>query len=340
MPTNPDSDVLLDVRDLKVHYGLRGSFTQRLLGQDIGSVRAVDGVSLQLRRGEVLGLVGESGSGKTTLGRAVLGLTPATSGEITFDGERISGLSERQFRPLRRRLQMVFQDSHASLNPSMTLLEAIGHPLRIHGIASDARSMRQAVSESMERVGLVPVERFWNKYPGDLSGWQKQRAVLARAIILSPELVVADEPVSISPPLGCSFHPRCQRAFEPCGWESRDLRTMLEARWAELSPEEFQHESRLMGNLTGLARPSRVARVLASSGHTGADIAKVLQAHREEHADEPMWRGVAATSADRAGCTLEFLPHSEPVLRAVSGGHELTQVACHLYRDDLAKPAT
>jgi oligopeptide/dipeptide ABC transporter ATP-binding protein len=432
LPTKPNGDVLLEVRDLKVHFGLRGNFVQRLLGQDVGSVRAVDGVSFKLRRGEVLGLVGESGSGKTTLARALLALVRATDGEIRFEGEPISGLRERQFRELRRRIQMVFQDPHASLNPSMTLLDAIGHPLRIHGIAHEARSVRRAVSEALERVGLVPVERFLYKYPSDLSGGQKQRAVLARAIILGPELVVADEPVSmldmsvrakvlqlmldlknelgltylyvthdlatarffcdriaimylgkiveigtaakvyaeprhpytasllkaipvpdprhrvprdlprgevpdaVAPPLGCSFHPRCPRAFEPCGWEVRDLRAMLEARWADLPPEEFQRERGLIGDLASLAKPSRRARIPASSRHTGEDIAGVLKAHREDHPDEQLWSGLAATAADHAGLAVEFRPYVDPVLQSVGDGSELTQVACHLYRHDLA----
>ncbi len=197
MPTKPDAPVLLDVRDLKVHFALRGSFLQRMVGRDTGSVKAVDGVSFSLRKGEVLGLVGESGSGKTTLSRAVLSLVKVTSGSIAFDGETISDLTERQFRPLRKRMQLIFQDPHASLNPAMTILQAVGHPLRIHHVANSDADVQARVSEALERVGLVPVERFLYKYPGDLSGGQKQRAVLARAIILGPDLVVADEPVSM-----------------------------------------------------------------------------------------------------------------------------------------------
>jgi oligopeptide/dipeptide ABC transporter ATP-binding protein len=432
LPKKPERDALLEVRDLKVHFGLRGNFIQRLLGHDVGSVRAVDGVSLELRRGEVLGLVGESGSGKTTLARALLALVPVTDGEIWFNGERISGLREREFRSLRRRIQLVFQDPHASLNPSMTLLDAVGHPLRIHGIAREARSVRQAVSDALERVGLVPVERFLYKYPSDLSGGQKQRAVLARAIILGPDLVVADEPVSmldmsvrakvlqlmldlkkdlgltylyvthdlatarffcdriaimylgkiveigaaaqvyaeprhpytasllkaipvpdprhrvprdlprgevpdaVAPPLGCSFHPRCPRAFEPCGWERRDLRAMLEARWADLPVEKYQRERSLIGSLASLEKASLRARIPASAGHTGEDIAAVLKAHREEHPEEQLWRGLAATSADPAGLTVEFRPYVDPVLQRVGDGSERTQVACHLYRHDLS----
>jgi peptide/nickel transport system ATP-binding protein len=188
---------LLDVRDLRVHFTMHGSFAGRLLGRQTGSVKAVDDVSFQVGRGEVLGLVGESGSGKTTLGRAILGLAPATSGSIVIDGRDITTFGESRLRQLRRSVQMVYQDPHASLNPSMTILQSVGHPLRIHGVTRDRQETRRAVCEALERVGLVPVERFLGKYPGDLSGGQKQRAVLARAIILGPDLLVADEPVSM-----------------------------------------------------------------------------------------------------------------------------------------------
>ena len=190
-------DVLLDVEDLKVHFPLRGSFGQRLVGREAGSVKAVDGVTFQLRRGEVLGLVGESGSGKTTLGRTLIRLVPPTSGSIRFEGQEISGHSESDFRDLRRRMQIVFQDPHASLNPAMDLGTAVGHPLEIHGMVRQRRGARLQVAEALRRVGLSPPEEFMSKYPSDLSGGQKQRAVLARAVILGPDLLIADEPVSM-----------------------------------------------------------------------------------------------------------------------------------------------
>ncbi|HUA94217.1 MAG TPA: dipeptide/oligopeptide/nickel ABC transporter ATP-binding protein, partial [Acidimicrobiales bacterium] len=196
-PTAPDAPTLLEVQDLQVHFALRGGFLQRMLGRDTGSVKAVDGVSLSLRRGEVLGLVGESGSGKTTLAKAVLCLVRPTAGKVVLDGEVISTLPERQVRPLRRRVQPVFQDPHASLNPTMDLATAVGHPLKIHKVGSSPEGRRAMVAEALERVGLVPVERFMTKFPSELSGGQKQRAAIARAIILGPELVVADEPVSM-----------------------------------------------------------------------------------------------------------------------------------------------
>jgi oligopeptide/dipeptide ABC transporter ATP-binding protein len=190
-------DVLVAVRGLKTYYSIRGSFLDRLVGREAGEVKAVDDVSLDLRKGEVLGLVGESGSGKTTLGRTLLGLVPATAGSVLFEGREIVGLRERELRELRRRMQIVFQDPHASLNPAMTIEQSVGHPLKIHGVTKSRQGIRMRVADVLERVGLAPAEQFMDKYPSDLSGGQKQRAVLARAIILGPLLLVADEPVSM-----------------------------------------------------------------------------------------------------------------------------------------------
>ena len=192
-----DVDPLLRVRDLRTYFSLRGSFTERVLGHEAGTVKAVDGVSFDLHRGEVLGLVGESGSGKTTLGRTILKLVEPTSGSITFEGRELVGLAESEFRPLRQRMQMVFQDPHASLNPAMDLLHAVGHPAVVHGLVKNADAARDLVADALDVVGLAPVDQYLNKYPSDLSGGQKQRAVLARAILLGPQLLVADEPVSM-----------------------------------------------------------------------------------------------------------------------------------------------
>jgi peptide/nickel transport system ATP-binding protein len=184
-------------RDLRVHYVLRGGFLSRMVGRETGEVKAVDGVSFALERGEVLGLVGESGSGKTTLGRALLHLVPVSGGTLDFDGRDVTDLPDREFRVLRRRIQMIFQDPHAALNPAMDIGTAIGHPLAIQGLQLSRHETEDRVRQVMERVGLVPVHNFVRKYPADLSGGQKQRAVIARAIILGPDLLVADEPVSM-----------------------------------------------------------------------------------------------------------------------------------------------
>ena len=420
---------LLTVEDLHVHFALRGGVLQRFFGGSMGSVKAVDGVSFSLRRGEVLGVVGESGSGKTTLGRAILRTVPITSGRVAVNGRDITELSEPQMRPLRRHMQMVFQDPNASLNPAMDLLTAIGHPLRIHG-EEDPAKIRAAVVAALERVGLVPTELFLHKYPSDLSGGQKQRAVIARAIILGPDLLVADEPVSMldmsvrakilelmlelkrdlgltyvyvthdlatakffcdtlaimylgriveygpadeiyadpkhpytqsllraipepdpaksvprdlprgeipdaaRPPLGCSFHPRCSQAFEICGWESRDLRDLIERYWLAHPDDEFDRERRVVGDLSALDEPGQTALLPAGSGRSGAEVVEFLERIRAEDPHEPMWSGVADIADAGTGARVEFRTDAiDPPLYDVDRQH----VACLLYKDGNGK---
>jgi peptide/nickel transport system ATP-binding protein len=183
---------LVQVHDLEVHFPIR-----RGVGGRKAVVRAVDGVSLDVQAGETLGLVGESGSGKTTLGRAMLRLVDPTSGTVEFEGRDITQLKERDLRPLRRRMQPVFQDPHAALNPAMTVGDAVAHPLLIQGLAADRRAARDQAAAMLERVGITPAGAFLDRYPEDLSGGQKQRIVLARALVTGPRLVVADEPVAM-----------------------------------------------------------------------------------------------------------------------------------------------
>jgi oligopeptide/dipeptide ABC transporter ATP-binding protein len=326
------SSSLLEVRDLHTHFQVGAGLLSG--GQ---TVRAVDGVSFDVRRGEIFGLVGESGSGKTTLGRTILGLVPATSGSVLYKGTELVGRTEKEFRPLRRELSIVFQDPNASLNPAMTVGQGVGHPLRIHGLTSTRAETRSRAAAMLERCGLAPAGRFLDAYPDDLSGGQKQRVVIARALITDPELVVADEPVSaldmsvrakvlelmmdlkddlgltylyithdlasgrfvcdrlailylgqmvewgdahalyddpqhpytdsllgaiplpdpsrrgrdrmlphgeipdaLTPPTGCRFHPRCPKAFEPCGWEGVDLVQALEDRWTRVDSDTME----------------------------------------------------------------------------------------------------
>jgi oligopeptide/dipeptide ABC transporter ATP-binding protein len=183
---------LVRIRDLSVHFPIRRGF-----GGGKGVVRAVDGVSLEVQAGKTLGLVGESGSGKTTLGRAMLRLVTPTAGTVEFEGRDITRLAERELRPLRRRMQPVFQDPHAALNPAMTIGDAVAHPLLIQGLAPDRDAARARAAAMLERVGITPARAFLDRYPDDLSGGQKQRAVLARALVTEPSLVVADEPVAM-----------------------------------------------------------------------------------------------------------------------------------------------
>jgi peptide/nickel transport system ATP-binding protein len=190
-PETGTGDALVRIRDLEVHFPIR-----RGIGGGKAVVRAVDGVSLDVFRGETLGLVGESGSGKTTLGRAMLRLVEPTAGRVEFEGRDITTLGERDLRPLRRRMQPVFQDPHAALNPAMTIGEAVAHPLEIQGLAVGDDARRRAAA-MLERVGITPAGAFMGRYPEDLSGGQKQRVVLARALVTGPSLVVADEPVAM-----------------------------------------------------------------------------------------------------------------------------------------------
>jgi oligopeptide/dipeptide ABC transporter ATP-binding protein len=417
------TETLLEVRDLHTHFWVSSSFYDRLFGHSGAAVRAVDGVSFDLRRGEVLGLVGESGSGKTTLGRTLIGLADATSGSVKLEGTEITGLSERRMQPLRRRLQIVFQDPHASLNPAMTIGQALEDPLRFHGIGADVNERRRLVAEALERVGLAPAGQFAPKYPADLSGGQKQRAVLARAIILDPDVLIADEPVSmldmsvrakilelmielkdeldltyvyithdlatakyfcdriaimylgrivelgdaadiyaepkhpytvsllkaipqpdptravprdlprgevpdaVRPPIGCRFHPRCLRAFEVCGWESRDLRSLLEERWTSSAEEAYEAERSVIGDLAELESGDTEGWVPAAGGNDGNDVLSVLEEIRAADPDEPFWKGLAAMRPERDGVRLEFNEAMTPRPLDVRG----IQVECHLH---------
>jgi oligopeptide/dipeptide ABC transporter ATP-binding protein len=420
------AEPLVSLRGLKTYYSIRGSFLDRLVGRTGAAVRAVDDISLDLRKGEVLGLVGESGSGKTTLGRTLLGLVPATEGSIVFEGRDITRLGEHGLRELRRQMQIVFQDPHASLNPAMTIGQSIGHPLEIHDITHNRVEAQARVAEVMERVGLAPVEQYVDKYPSDLSGGQKQRAVIARAIILNPVLLVADEPVSMldmsvrakilelmlalkrdfdltylyithdlatakffcdriaimylgriveigpseaiyedpkhpytqallraipepdprrsiprdlprgevpdaaRPPLGCSFHPRCPKAFEVCGWESRDLKELLERRWSSLDEEGFEAERAAAGPVQALDVPTTRVRWEAHGGAHGADLLALLERARGADPNDPFWTGVRRLQDENGALEVDWHDPVEP--RLMEEGR--VQVECHLYDEE------
>ena len=183
------SPEILDVKDLKKHFNIGSMFFG---GRKV--VKAVDGVSFSMRRGEVLGLVGESGSGKSTVGRTILRLSPPTSGSITFDGQDITSLGRARLRPIRRKMQMVFQDPFSSLNPRMTVEDLLTSPLKIHGLSTGPGASQRRVAELLELVGLSASHAA--RFPHEFSGGQRQRIGIARALAVQPDLLVADEPVS------------------------------------------------------------------------------------------------------------------------------------------------
>ncbi len=185
-----ESEPLLEVTDLVKHFPVKHGL---LFNREVDQVRAVDGVSLSVRQGETLGLVGESGSGKSTLSRTIMQLLAPSAGSVRFEGREIAGLSRRQMRPLRRQMQMVFQDPYASLNPRKRIGQIVGEPLRVQGEAKGAE-LRREVQGLLDRVGLSA--EHYDRFPHEFSGGQRQRIGIARALALRPKLIIADEPVS------------------------------------------------------------------------------------------------------------------------------------------------
>jgi oligopeptide transport system ATP-binding protein len=189
VPAQPTGNTLVDIRNLKVHFPIKGG----LLGRAVASVKAVDGVDLQVKQGEVLGLVGESGCGKSTLGRAVLQLIKPTAGEVYFQGEEISHLSTSQIRHKRANMQMIFQDPFSSLDPRYTVGRVVAEPLDNFNRGTRQERLDR-VKELLQVVGLNP--NYVNRYPHEFSGGQRQRIGIARALALNPQFIVADEPIS------------------------------------------------------------------------------------------------------------------------------------------------
>ena len=184
-------DVLLDVQNLKMHFPInKGIIFQR----QVGAIKAVDGVNFQLFKGETLGLVGESGCGKSTTGRAILQLYQPTDGHVIFEGSDLTTTKGETLRRTRRRMQMIFQDPYASLNPRMTVGSIIGEPLEVHKIGNTKKERQERVQELLKTVGLNPY--FVNRYPHEFSGGQRQRIGVARALAVNPSFIVCDEPIS------------------------------------------------------------------------------------------------------------------------------------------------
>ena len=187
---------ILTVTELKQHYTIEPNFIERLFKTQAQTIKAVDGINLDIYPGEILGLVGESGCGKSTLSRTILQLIRPTSGKVEFLGQDLTKLSRQEIRSSRRQIQMVFQDPHACLHPAMTVGQSIADPLFIHNLADPVKAKEQ-VLWMLEKIGLTPPEVYYERYPSDLSGGQQQRVAIARALITHPKLLICDEPVSM-----------------------------------------------------------------------------------------------------------------------------------------------
>jgi len=188
---------IIVAKDLKKWFPVRRSIGEVLRRAPPKYVRAVDGVTFVVRKGEIFGLVGESGCGKTTTGRLILRLIEPTGGKIYFSGKDITDIPMRELRPLRKEMQMIFQDPYGSLNPRFTVFNILEEPLLIHHIGATTKEREELVAKALEEVRLVPPQEFMFRYPHQLSGGQRQRVAIARALILKPKFIVADEPVSM-----------------------------------------------------------------------------------------------------------------------------------------------
>src|SRR5206468_3874272 len=237
-------DNLVQARDLKMYFPVTSGI---IFQRKIADVKAVDGVTFDVKRGETLGLVGESGCGKTTLGRMILLLYKPTAGSVLINNQDLTKLKPGELRRMRRHMQMIFQDPYASLNPRMTIGSIIAEPLVIHGLAKTRKDRNDRVQELMRVVGLNPY--YANRYPHEFSGGQRQRIGIARALAVQPAvpipdpsvearrdrvILTGDVPSPLHPPSGCVFHTRCPIAIEDCARilpEWRNVGTSDKEHW-------------------------------------------------------------------------------------------------------------
>jgi peptide/nickel transport system ATP-binding protein len=335
----PETQDLVRVENLRKYFQVQSGFLANLLNRGhIPSVRAVDGVSFSIYKGEVFGLAGESGSGKSTVGRLVIRLLEPTAGKVIFDEIDLASLSGEEMRRLRSRMQIVFQDPLASLNPRMTIGQAIEHPAQIHLTDLSRDEQQQRVLDILRAVGMNPPEAFYNLFPHQISGGQRQRVVLARALVTNPELIVADEPIAMADVSVRALLLDLMMKLK----EEFDLTYLFITH--DLATAKYVCDRIAIMYLGKFCEVGPLKDVYENSGHpyTRALLKAVPVPDPKHRRTEPMPKGEIPSAINPpSGC--HFHPRcplerencsiDEPVLRELRPGH---RIACH-YAEELLK---